>query len=62
MPTWVYTLIAVSVVFVWVQANIVALITGTTVDPQLHYVMGVVAGGAYGGRVVEKQKEKNNGG
>lgn len=55
LPPWVYTFIAVAVTCTWAGLNAAdPFLPGYNVDPALHIVMGAVAGGAFGGRVIAK--------
>jgi len=56
LPSWIYTLVAGSVTFVWVVANVVALVQGTHVDAQLHFLMGAVVGGTVGAQALERRR------
>jgi hypothetical protein len=55
LPPWVYTFVAVGVTSVWLIANFVAILHGTTVDAQLHFLMGAVVGGTVGAQALERR-------
>lgn len=58
LPPWILSFVAVAVTGVWVVANLVdPLLPGYTVHPELHIVMGIVAGAATGGRIVSGRHE-----
>lgn len=60
LPAWVYTYIAVAVTSMWVVLNALdPLLAHYAVAPELHIVMGSVAGAAFGGRLVAGRESES---
>jgi len=51
--------IAVVVLVLWALAQLLSILFGTTVDPWLNTIMGIIVGFFFGDGIVEKYKKGN---